>query len=107
MDVCILGGMNGILLSDGVSTYVYDAANRLTSVDGPSTGSGQATYTWDANGNTSTSSVHCLLNDGVSTYAYDSANRLISVTGPLPFWMGSLSLWDQSKRNPKRLDSRR
>jgi RHS repeat-associated protein len=50
----------------GVTTinYTYDAANRLTSVDGVS-------YTWDANGN--------LMSDGVNTYTYDSANRLISV----------------------------
>ena len=47
------------------TSYVYDAANRLTSVD-------SVPYTWDNNGN--------LLNDGVNTYAYDSANRLISVS---------------------------
>ena len=52
---------------DGTTTYVYDNANRLTSVDG-------VQYTWDANGN--------LLSDGVSTYTYNYANRLISVTGP-------------------------
>ena len=40
--------------------YVYDAANRLTSV-------GAQSYTWDNNGN--------LKNDGARTYAYDSANR--------------------------------
>ncbi len=46
--------------------YVYDSANRLSSVNGVS-------YTFDANGN--------LLSDGVNTYIYDSANRLISVSG--------------------------
>jgi YD repeat-containing protein len=48
------------------STYSYDDANRLTSVDG-------VDYTWDANGN--------LLNDGENAYAYDSANRLTAVSG--------------------------
>ncbi len=48
----------------GINTYLYDSANRLTSVDG-------ITYTWDDNGN--------LLNDGVNTYTYDHANRLKSV----------------------------
>jgi hypothetical protein len=47
----------------GTKNYVYDDANRLSSVDG-------VNYAWDANGN--------LLNDGANTYAYDSANRLIS-----------------------------
>lgn len=42
-------------------TYVYDNANRLTSVNG-------LNYTWDNNGNTSTGSVQCLLNDGVNAY---------------------------------------
>ncbi len=46
--------------------YIYDEANRLTSVDG-------VNYTWDSNGN--------LLNDGANTYTYDSANRLITVNG--------------------------
>jgi len=49
-----------------VTSYQYDDANRLTSVDG-------VNYTWDNNGN--------LLNDGVNTYAYDSANRLTSFNG--------------------------
>jgi YD repeat-containing protein len=48
----------------GTTNYVYDAANRLTSVGGVS-------YTWDNNGN--------LLSDGTSTYTYDHANRLKSV----------------------------
>jgi len=45
--------------------YGYDAANRLTSVNGQA-------YTWDNNGN--------LLKDGTSQYAYDSQNRLTSLT---------------------------
>ena len=47
------------------TTYNYDHANRLTSVNG-------VNYTWDDNGN--------LLNDGVNTYTYDSANRLKTLT---------------------------
>ena len=47
----------------GSVSYVYDIANRLTTVGGVS-------YTWSDNGN--------LLSDGVSTYTYDHANRLSS-----------------------------
>jgi len=47
------------------NSYVYDIANRLTSID-------SVPYTWSDNGN--------LLSDGVSTYTYDHANRLASVT---------------------------
>jgi RHS repeat-associated protein len=49
----------------GTTTYTYDAANRIATVDG-------VAYTYDNNGN--------LLNDGSSTYTYDHANRLKSVT---------------------------
>ncbi len=45
--------------------YTYDAANRMTSVNGQA-------YTWDANGN--------LLSDGSKTYLYNQANRLITIT---------------------------
>ena len=48
-----------------ITTYSYDAANRLTDVNG-------STYSYDANGN--------LLNDGTNNYTYDAANRLTSVT---------------------------
>jgi len=48
-----------------VTNYVYDNANRLTSVNG-------VAQTWDNNGN--------LLSDGASTYSYDAANRLKTVT---------------------------
>ncbi|MCP5013790.1 MAG: RHS repeat-associated core domain-containing protein [Ketobacter sp.] len=48
---------------DGDTTeYLYDAANRLESVDGTA-------YTFDANGN--------LLNTDVMTNVFDSANRLV------------------------------
>ncbi len=50
-----------------VVDYVYDDANRLTSVNG-------VTYTWDNNGN--------LLNDGVNAYTYNTANQLKTLTGP-------------------------
>jgi RHS repeat-associated protein len=48
-----------------VTTYTYDAANRMTKV-------GTTNYTWDNNGN--------LTNDGNSLYRYDQANRMISTT---------------------------
>jgi RHS repeat-associated protein len=59
---------NRLTASDqsSVTSYQYDSANRLASVNG-------VTYTFDANGN--------LLNDGQNSYAYDSANRLISFNG--------------------------
>jgi RHS repeat-associated protein len=47
------------------TTYGYDSANRLTSVNGQA-------YTWDNNGN--------LTSDGLLTYSYDQANRLKQVT---------------------------
>ena len=52
------------MTQSGTTNYVYDIANRLTSVNG-------VTYTWDNNGN--------LLSDGVSNYTYDHANRLATV----------------------------
>jgi RHS repeat-associated protein len=55
---------NRTVLTDtsGTQTYSYDAANRLTHVDG-------ITYTWDMRGN--------LINDGVYTYTYDGAGRMV------------------------------
>jgi RHS repeat-associated protein len=50
--------------TEGVTLYEYDAANRLTNVDG-------VAYTWDERGN--------LLNDGSRTFQYDYANRLVRV----------------------------
>ena len=59
------------ITSTQVTNYVYDAANRLTSVNTlPGTG-GQA-YTWDDNGN--------LVNDGEKTYTHNQANRLTDLT---------------------------
>ena len=51
-------------VGDVTNRYVYDAANRLASVNGQA-------YTWDNNGN--------LLSDGVQTYTYNYANRLTQV----------------------------
>ncbi len=53
--------------------YKYDAANRLTAVNGTA-------YTWDAQGN--------LIGDGTFTYAYDAAGRLVraqSITATLVY----------------------
>jgi uncharacterized protein RhaS with RHS repeats len=49
-----------------VTTYTYDAANRLTSVGGVS-------YTWDERGN--------LTSDGTFTYTYNGAGRMVRVEG--------------------------
>ncbi len=54
----------GLVTTD---TYVYDDANRLTSVNA-------VNYAWDNNGN--------LLNDGVNAYTYNAANQLKTLTGP-------------------------
>jgi RHS repeat-associated protein len=52
--------------STSVTTYTYDAANRLTSAGG-------VAYTWDDRGN--------LTNDGVFTYTYNAAGRLVRAQG--------------------------
>ncbi|MFN8496435.1 MAG: RHS repeat-associated core domain-containing protein [Anaerolineae bacterium] len=54
---------------DQVTSYTYDAADRVTSVAGTT---GTQSYTWDANGS--------LLSDGTRTYSWDSANRLTATT---------------------------
>jgi len=51
---------------DGSHTYTYDAADRLTGVDG-------VAYTWDERGNQTS--------DGTLTYEYNAANRLVGVSG--------------------------
>ncbi len=56
-----------------VTTYTYDAANRLTSVGG-------VAYTWDGRGN--------LTSDGVFTYTYNAAGRLVraqSITATIAY----------------------
>jgi RHS repeat-associated protein len=52
--------------STSVTTYTYDAANRLTSAGG-------VAYTWDDRGN--------LTHDGVFTYTYNAAGRLVRAQG--------------------------
>ena len=56
-----------------MTTYTYDAANRLVNAGG-------VPYTWNANGN--------LLSDGSAAYAYDFANTNTSRPSP----EGSFSL---------------
>ncbi|HKZ55811.1 MAG TPA: RHS repeat-associated core domain-containing protein, partial [Anaerolineales bacterium] len=68
----------------GVNRYTYDAANRLTSVDG-------VAYVWDAKGN--------LLSDGASVYTYDHANRLSSVVhGPTTYAFAYNGLGDRLRQ---------
>jgi RHS repeat-associated protein len=57
-----VGNRTALTDTSGTQTYSYDAANRLTHVDG-------ITYTWDMRGN--------LTNDGVYTYTYDGADRMV------------------------------
>jgi YD repeat-containing protein len=58
--------MTRTITSTLVTTYTYDAVNRLSVVGG------QSSVAWDANGN--------LLSDGTAAYEYNQANRLISAT---------------------------
>jgi len=54
----------------GTTTYSYDAADRLTTLDGPSTP--PEAYTYDANGNQTAADA--------DTFAWDAADRLTSAT---------------------------
>ncbi len=54
----------------GTTTYAYDAADRLTSVDPP--GAGSTSYTWDDNGN--------LTDRGSDAFDWDAEDRLPSST---------------------------
>jgi RHS repeat-associated protein len=49
-----------------VTTYTYDVANRLTSIQQPAS---SIAYAWDARGN--------LTHDGVFTYTYNAAGRMV------------------------------
>jgi RHS repeat-associated protein len=66
------------LTSAGVSSYVYNNSNQLSSQAG-------VTYTYDANGNTKTK----VDSTGTTTYNWDFENRLSSVT--LPASAGTVS----------------
>jgi RHS repeat-associated protein len=91
----------------GVTTYTYDAANRLTSVGG-------VAYTWDDRGN--------LVSDGTFTYTYDAAGRMVqaeSVTSTLVYTYNASGLrvaqsvdgdattfaWDWASGIPKMLSN--
>ena len=68
-----VGNRTALTDTTGITTYEYDAANRLTSVDG-------VMYTWDARGN--------LTHDGTFTYTYNSAGRLVraeSITATITY----------------------
>jgi len=78
----------------GTTAYVYDDANRLTSVAGVS-------YIWSDNGN--------LLSDGTYTYVYDHANRLTSATwGTLAYGFTYNGLGDRPRHReaPRSLPGR-
>ena len=62
-----VGNRTSQTVNSVTTSYLYDAANRLTSVNG-------VTYSWDANGN--------LLNDSVMSYSFNSAGRLAGITAP-------------------------
>ena len=69
------------IIGGDTTSYVYDAANRLATVNGTS-------YTFDANGN--------LLTTGVQTNTWDAANRLIRAAGsrqPLAVSYDGLGNW--------------
>src|SRR4029077_15286478 len=65
------GGVCNRLSSLGVSPYVNNSSNELTST--PS-----ASYTYDNNGNTQTK----VVGTNTSSYAWDFENRMTSVTLP-------------------------
>ncbi len=60
----------------GITAYVYDALNRLTSVTFP--GSRAVAYAYDEVGNRET--ITYLGGSDEVTYAYDAANNLTTVT---------------------------
>ena len=64
----------------GVTTYTYDAANRLTSAGG-------VAYTWDARGN--------LVSYGTFTYTHNAAGRMVraySLTSTLVYTYNAAGL---------------
>ena len=67
-----------------MTTFAYDALNRLTGVDYSDPGTPDVAYAYDANGNRTS------MTDGrgTTTYAVDEAGRLTSVTSPGPATVG-------------------
>jgi RHS repeat-associated protein len=61
-----VGNRTALTTTAGVTTYSYDAANRLTSVGGQ-------TYTWSNTGN--------LTSNGVKTFTYNQANQMTRAQG--------------------------
>jgi len=79
------GNRTALTTTAGTTTYEYDSANRLTSVDG-------VTYTWDARGN--------LTHDGTFTYAYNSAGRMVrveSITATLVYTYNAAGLLNKTQ----------
>jgi YD repeat-containing protein len=68
-----------------MTTFAYDALNRLSGVDYSDAGTPDVAYAYDANGN------RTLMTDGTGTTtdAVDQAGRLTSVTSPGPATVGS------------------
>lgn len=67
-----------------LTTYAFDALNRLTGIDYADPGTADVAYTHDANGNRAS----MIDGTGTTTYTYDESNRLVSVTSPGPTTIG-------------------
>ncbi len=63
-------------LTSEVTTYVYDSANQLISMEEPS---GTTTFEWDAAGNMIAKHAP----EGTTTYTWDYRNRLTQVAPPV------------------------
>ncbi len=63
-------------LTSEVTTYVYDSANQLISMEGPN---GTTTFDWDAAGNMIAKHAP----EGTTTYTWDYENRLTQVAPPV------------------------
>ena len=67
----------GAVAGAGSNAYTYDKAGRLSSWQGPGSGS-PTSYTWDYNGN--------LLTAGPKTFTYDARNRMLTEGGKTYNW---------------------
>ncbi|WP_203758016.1 beta-1,3-glucanase family protein [Cellulomonas chitinilytica] len=88
------GRVTGLSTGGAVTSFGYDAAGQLTSVDGP--GDDDRTYTYDAAGNRATTTA----GGTVDTYSYDDANELTRVERGDDTW--STSTYDGSGRLTER-----